>query len=238
MQYASSRLQDNESLVKKAINESGFAIAYASERIQNNEAFLIHALRHNNTIYKFEIEDKPFILKLLKNDIDVTDSFNTELKNDTRFITKCIEETGYGMDYATAKQKRDRAFILKAIAKNFTAIHGVDRSLKNDKEILLKALGNKRVLSCCSIGYDSSHLFRYHSYYFGNKLYNDKAFVMEALKVQPNIFKYIREDLKKEKEILELMDKIKHPLWKKIINPLSILLFGLFGYWFLGREKR
>ena len=236
LKYASKRFQENKKVVTEAINETGFALAYASLELQKDESLLIKALKNQNSIFTFEIEDKVFVLKLLKNDIDVTESFDIELKSDSKFITKCIEETGYGMDYATPEQKKDRAFILRAIKKNFTAIHGVDRSLKNDKEIALEALANKRVLSCCTSHYDSSYLFRYHEYYLGNKLYNDKAFILEALSVQPNIFKYIREDFKHDKEILALMEEIKNPTWQKIINPLTLLLFGLIFYWIIGRK--
>jgi hypothetical protein len=53
----------------------------------------------------------------------------------------------------------------------------------------------------------------------------------------PDVFNCypINKMYKNDKEVLALIEEIKHPLWKKIFTPLNILLFLLFAHW--GRER-
>jgi hypothetical protein len=61
---------------------------------------------------------------------------------------------------------------------------------------------------------------------------------MDALKVNPKIFELLDIKLKKDEEVLAVMDEIKNPLWNKIVNPLSILLVFLFGYWWVDSRRK
>ena len=103
--------------------------------------------------------------------------------------------------------------------------------LKRDKKFLLLAL----VKSGSS--YRSSKLSSPFVTMIDNSLKGNKAFISKVLEIEPKLFRYIDDSLQRDKEILALMKEIKHPLWKKIFNPLTILLFGLFGYWFFGRKR-
>ena len=183
-----------------AIKQNGSIFDSFNKEFKSDREIVTYATRYNSFYFRYASKslkrDKKFILKFLRDGLNITEYMDRRLKYDKAFIDMCIREMGFGLKYGTAEQRKDKKLILETLALSDDIFWDMDSSLREDVDFLL-----------------------------------------EILERYPETYRLMTYKILENEKIKEQIDKIKHPLWKKIFNPLTILLFGLFGYWFLGRKK-
>jgi len=219
-----SLLEDND-FILSVIKKTGKGLAYATKEQQNDKNLVLHAMSLNDSALEY---------------------VSKRLKNDKSFIIQMLKQNGDRLEYVSENLKDDREVVEIAITHGVNAYRYMSKRLKKDRELALIAVkyssfpfimlsdefqSDEEIASITIAGDDPSVFIE------ASKLKKDKVFVLKKLKEGFDIIKYIDKTLIEDKDILEQIEEIKNPLWQKIVNPLSILLFGLFSYWFFGRKK-
>ncbi len=182
--------------------------------------FVHEALKVNSDALEYVSDplrknDKEVALIAVKQDWKSVKLVSDELKNDEEVILTALG--GYNgqwpskiLEHASQRLKSDKNFVLKALDKIeenrdkyhiyqvFNTLDFVSKELLDDKDVILKAIARQ------------NSPFEYAS----DRLKNDRAFVLEALKVDPFILTYVAKPLMDDKEIvLTALGKYGKP-WK------------------------
>ena len=162
----------------------------APEYIQTNREFLLRVVR-----YSFEllgrlppefIHDQAFMLDVVsKGPEEVFDSLPNEMI-------------------------RDADFMLAAGKRRIQSLRSAHRDLRNDPEFIRAAV---QKVDAYAIAYASQELYRNHDFMIDivtkfpravqyTRMYNDRAFVLEAVKINPSVLRYTHKSVKGDREVV------------------------------------
>ena len=218
--FADKSLREDKDFVLEAIKTNPYVVKYIADKFKNDKEIKLLAVAQDGEIFK-HIDDREVAEVAIQHSCNAYRYLSDRLKKDRELAITAVKYDSFPFIMLSDEFQADKEIATITILGNDPSVFIEAKVLKKDKEFILEKLR------------EGINIIEY----IDEALIKDKSFIMEALKANPNIFKNIYPQFQKDKEILELMDELKHPLWKKIFNPLTILLFGLFGYWFLGRKK-
>lgn len=166
------------------------------------------------------LEDKGFILNLVKADPKFFEKASPKLRNDRDIAFEAVQRDPRQFKFASDRLKEDRDFVLMAASKDELILNQVDQRFKADREIAMVVLsrtqysnslekfpeeirGDKEIIMSLMRNRDSGG---YNLKYASEELRGDKEVVLEALKgSEVNThwaFKVASEELKKDPEIV------------------------------------
>lgn len=150
------------------------------------------------------LNDKDFVLPLVKLDGDVVSYISDELRNDFEVMYDAVREDGYALEFAS-DELRDNKHIVEAAVSRFggSLCHASD-NLKNNEDIVLKAIKVNEIAMK----------------YASDNLRDDVDFVKDAVKINPNAILYASDRIKNNPDLLKensksLFNKISQAQSKK-----------------------
>jgi hypothetical protein len=171
LKYASKRLKNNFRIVFAAVMNNGHSLEYSSKRLQNNKEIVIAAIQSSKP-KNIDYEDNNMALKFA----------SSKLRDDEEIIMIAIKNNAYSL-YYTSERILDKKNIILTAVKN--------RYDDNDEGFLLDIIPEKLrsdrgfIFELFSI--TGLHSDMYHNDFICYKLSNDKDFILEAVKINPEI---------------------------------------------------
>jgi len=191
--YASTRLKDNENVVKSCIASAG--LRYEINIIFN---FVSERLKDN----------KEFVLKLAES-YNILEDVSDSLKDDEDVVFSCVASShrlriDNNFNLASERLKNNKEFVLK-LAKFFSILKDVSETLKHDKDV---------VLACFKTYY---HQFKDAS----TRLKNNKDFIMELITKQCGVYQYISMNLQNDIDVIRAALNCERPA-SKILELIGV----------------
>ncbi len=252
LRHLDEAFQKDRELVTLAVMQDSYTLTFVDETLSRDKAFLSMLIEKNDKILG-DIDpevwkDNAFLLKYLKEKGFGLEYASKEQQSDRALVLKAVEYDGFSLEYASEMLKKDKALVLKsldaysdplkfadkrltadrefmktAIAVNEFSIVSIDNKLKKDRELVLQAiLQNQEVLE------------------YLPKFKKDKAFIVDLIERDINVFPYIDASLKNDKEILEALKTFPsaYDALEKGLMLLGIVFSLLFVYFWLAKNKK
>lgn len=201
LEDCSDDICDNEDCVIAALSNNFFQMKSMSDRLKNSKEFIMR-------IDVLDI-DPNFIGKALLDDEDI--------------VKKLINKSGLNIYYVGEKFKNNKEYNLMAVKKSGHALSSLIDKYRDDKEIVLEAIRNKsssivftkeKIRDDEGIFYEAmkdnkkEELLLVH--YASERLKNKKDFVLVMLNNDIKNYQFISNELKKDKEIIDLAIEKKY----------------------------
>jgi tetratricopeptide (TPR) repeat protein len=138
--------------------------------------------KNNQMLYYLAIENDPVLMYFADDSI----------KNDREFVMKILKVNGNVLDYVDESFRSDREVALIALKSCPYAYTWVSEELKNDREFVMLALEHED-----------------YTKYFADivkKFPCDRTIVLKALVMDPYAYEFICPELKKDAEIIEIVN--------------------------------
>ena len=233
LQYASDRLKDDIDIVASSVQKDGYALKFASVRLQMDESIISFAVQQNGYALQFskkinrtsgrlnQYSSKPItLLAVQQNGLSLRYIIN---KSDKEVVMTAITNNVDALAFASPELRNDKEVVLFAVEKNIHALQFASDGMKNDKEIITIAVKKNaadRIGDCPIFNYASA------------ALKNDKAFVMELLRIEGvNILRYLSDALKNDKEVvmksLEFDGRVLEYASDELRNDKEVVMFAV-----------
>ena len=219
----SPELQDDEDIVKEAVNIHGNAIQYASERLRDNIDVATIAVKKNQLSFKFlgpNLKNKKkFILDNLESNISSGEIFkycDESLKKDRSFVIDFIKKNAFGLKYCASEFKLDREIAFLALESNSYSFRYIKKSLRDDVEITQKALEDGYNFDIISNNFKNNeevvffaleHLDDISDFSsfknIGPDLKNNKDFFIKVIQTKPGVFQHASNELKQDMQLVK-----------------------------------
>ena len=179
-------LRDDEEFILEVIKLDGETIQYASSRILENDVIVLEAIKNTTTfmlyhqLFRKYNTDKDLVIELIKNSHsqNFLKYLSLDLRDDKDIVYSAICKSGYELEYASDRLKSDEEIVLKALEKDSSAIIHMSNDLINNKSFILKITQKFRF-------YSSDILKLMES--FSKELLNDKELILHLLNTTSNI---------------------------------------------------
>jgi|GEM_PF-2488056 len=198
-----SSLQDNEAFFRKAVLKNAKALRFASEKIQNDRHFVLSLVMLNQAVMKYcrFSHEYWFITELVMHGyISILKDASDEARNDETLISSLLELNVKAFQYASDDLRKNRYFIICYILNN-------DKQPKNVLESFLKCADD-------SVWYHVKFIKKLVKanlnpfICMSEKVYRDKELIMNIILKKPNLINYLRDDYKKDCDIIALVKRI------------------------------
>lgn len=168
----------------------------------------------------YEMHDNEEIVLMASDKINYAFDFATDrLKNNKEFIKKILVKNGRALQYLSAKYQDDKELVLLAIQDN-DSLQYVSKRLKNDQEV---------IKACFNVHNNHSVLRD-----IGVHLKADIDFMLPFLKIEPKSFIYCSEEIRKNREIVEMVlaknGEVYSAIGRDLKNDKKLLLLALQTY--------
>jgi len=114
LEYASTELKGNRSVVLEAVKQHWFALEHASTELRGDKGIVLEAVKQDGWALQYA---------------------SSELKG---------KQDGWALQHATTELQGDRGFVLKAVKRNWSALQYASLELQGDKDIVMKAARQNR----------------------------------------------------------------------------------------------
>ena len=250
-----------ESIIKKYPRIMNFYTmndAKLSELIKQDNKFVLSMIKKSGyglfLATKEQKADRELVLRAISLNTGAFGYADKSLRRDKKFVLKIAQLTkndknGFWQSGIDTNLIKDRDFVIEMLKINPKIFSNIDEDLKNDKQFILEILKNRDIDNNeIDIDYE---LFKDKSFvaevvrltgrglqYVTTKQQDNRTLVLEAIKHNVKATYFMSDRLQEDKEVLETIEEIKNPLWKKIFTPLNIILVFLFGYWWRESKKK
>jgi len=175
-------------------------------------------------------------------------SATQEQQSDRAFVLKAVAYDGYNLEYVSEKLRNDKEIVLKAIESFSEVLKFSGESLQNDRAFIKEAIKvNEYVLSDAKEKFQkdselaflavkrNSMVLKFLPYYKRNK-----AFILELLNSDIDVFPYIEERLKTDRDIIKATQMVpyKYQGFEEYLRAFVALLLILFLYFFIFEKKK
>jgi hypothetical protein len=175
LKYASSRLQDDSTIVMEAVKQNGWALEHASERLKDDASIVMEAAKKNG---------KTLVLA------------SKRLKDDADIVREAVKQKGWALQYASDRLKDDAYIVREAVKNSGKALRYASERLKDDAGIVLEAIkGGIQEFMHENNDPDACH---YHLEYFrlsSQLLQRNKEFVRLAALLYKDVPNHYLHDL-------------------------------------------
>ena len=213
--------QDDEEIVKVAVKKNGLALKFASSRLQNNYNIVMTAVSKNGLALEFASEDLrgnfEIVYEAVKSNGLALQYASNELKSNKEVVLYAIKSNGLSFRYASRNIIDEKEVILEALNNSNCYLNWEDDIMKfipdkfyNDKDVMMLMLD----INTCSVYYASDKLLHNKPYlkkavknadiicdFIPNDILYNKKDVLPLLKVNGEVYRYLPEELKNDKEL-------------------------------------
>jgi hypothetical protein len=119
LENISTKLKDNEKIVRAAINNNPFAAMFASKKLLDNKDLALIAVNKEGGAFSY---------------------FSERLRSDKDVVLPAVKNNGEALLYVFGELKKDKEIVLAAIKSNKKAVLFTPNELFSDKEVALEAL--------------------------------------------------------------------------------------------------
>lgn len=233
LECASDRLKDDKDVVSAAVLDNGLALEFASDRLKNDTDVVLQAvvmndeaityigdtLKNNREFFKSLAElcgtvllydegeafrdDKEIVLKAIETSPDVTQCISDRLKDDEEVMLLAATR-GPGLEFASDRLKNDEEFIKKLYSESYYDLEPLCYILMNTG---CKLKSNSKFMLSLVEKYGS---FLPVLKFIDKDIVDYKKIAKEALIKDINSMKYLKEELKNDKDfILDILKDIQ-----------------------------
>jgi uncharacterized protein (TIGR02145 family) len=162
-------------------------------------------------VFEQYIDNEELLLYAIKYDAQYFKKSSQKQQQDIDFITEALKNNGMVMQYLQTDIKSNKEFASIAVQNNAEAYQFIDESLKNDFEIAKISVNeNEWALDYLPLHFQINHEIalialrknRYNWYRLDENLINDSIFLLEAVKINGSILKFVEIDLLNHHEII------------------------------------
>jgi hypothetical protein len=128
-------LQNDETIVLKAVKNDGLALQFASQKLQNNENILLEAIKKNGLALEFTDDlfkdNKYFVLIAVQNDGLALQHASKDLQNDENIVLNAVKNDGLALKHASKNLQNNKNIVLNAVKNKIFALEFASKSIKN-----------------------------------------------------------------------------------------------------------
>lgn len=177
---------------KDVLNER-FVISCASKRWWlNDKEFVLKMVKHHWYTFIFIADelknDRDVVLEAVKNGANI---YFWIFDNDKEVVLEAVRKNGKLLEWASPELKNDQEILFEAMKNYLWALEYASPELKNNREVVIDAIKMDRG----NIKYASS------------ELKNDRDIALEALKKSPYAYDFLSKELKADPEIIKASKK-------------------------------
>jgi hypothetical protein len=225
--YVSFRLRNNVDFMLDVLIINGDALQYATSYLKKNELIALTAIKNNKFAFRhasYDIKNnKTFIMMIIKNYPEIFEFLSDNLKKDKEIIAIVIKKyinNKHDNYYTIFKHipyelKNDKNFILELIKLDIRIFYYTSDRIKNDAEIILNIMTindnifNLEIRNKIELNNDTAYPYvKYILNNVSNNLINNKDFIKSIIEKCPEVFEYIPEKFRNDKDfIFELLDE-------------------------------
>lgn len=199
----SEKLRDNKTIILNSLKSDFLKFSDINSLFKKDKEIVLKAVKlwGNNLEYAGSTlrGDKEVVLAAVKSYGKSLEYASDSLKSDKEVVLVAVKSYGKALEFAGVSMKSDKEIVLAAVRSEGEALKYADDLLKSDREIILATLK--------SYGWklENSNLFKYTT---DESLLKDRDFILEAVKLNPHILKYVSEAFKSDREIV--LEAIKY----------------------------
>ncbi len=191
LQYASEKCKKNESIVKKAVESDGLALQFASDECKENENLVKKAVNANGIALKFADsklkKKKAIALAAVNKNPRALEYVSSDCKDYEKIVLKAVEKNGSALGLVSSKCLNNPVIVLKAVNEDGSALQYVENEkVKNDPQVVFAAVNSD-----------------YKALNFVNPDFEDyKVLVMIAVKQDGGALMYATPECKSDPDIV------------------------------------
>lgn len=165
-------------LVLEALKQNGLSLQYADESLKNDKSIVLEAVKSWGGALEYAHED---------------------LRKDRDIVLEAIKNQGMALEYAHEDFRKDRDIVLEAVKQDWVAFKFAADTLKSDPAIYNEAkAGALEAMRTSGLNSVRNHI--------DPSLWSDRAFVLEAIKIDYKAMEYADLTLKVDSSfVLEAM---------------------------------
>ena len=213
VQFISEELRDNYELMLMAIKKNGANLKYLSNRLKNNETIVSTAIELFGQNIKFASRYIKCQAKLVHKAVSRTGwalkFASNSLRNKKWIVKTAVAQSGEAFKYASP-QLRDDWEIASLAMKTFagSVFRYASPRLRGDPQFILNSLEENEI----TYGHHTITKAKYCAFNFiSEELKNDVTFVRKAMLINPKIYTFLNEEVRKDEIITQLYNTQEIP---------------------------
>lgn len=216
MEYIDQSLLNNQDFIQMAILIDPYALSFASDKIRKNRDFMKEAIKQNNHclqyIHQELLCDQAFIKAILPflHDYSVLKHISNDVKQDQDILQLLLVFDAKQIEFASEETKDNEEIVRNAIVKSADIMEFVSDRLKHNRSLVIEAL--RAIPGRHDIDFDyfaddreiMEIKIENSGYYLSKasaRLRNDKELVFKALKNDAEVYQYIGDELKRDRDL-------------------------------------
>ena len=182
---------DDKKLFLKLVKENGYNFQFASPRLRKDRELLETSMGRDSKSFEFTDEslkrNRAYVLSLIQDGHYIYLYINKKFYADREITLLSVKQHGNYLKLASQALRNDKELVLAAIQENGNALEYASDRLKKDEFTVYAALKHKysRAIEHADIS-----------------LKNNRNFILQAVKINPNSLTFASKALKKDKSIV------------------------------------
>jgi serine/threonine protein kinase len=211
-------LQSDKELMKLLISNHPNLIKNYGSFMEDKEFFEKFVMENLNCLKEFPIEiQKEFAHKIYQKEPYFFKLCPEEMQNDKKIVLDLVSQNGLGLEFCSEEMRSDKDVVISAIKNNPKSLDFADEKLYKDRDVIMETVkrNGKMLIDIYPQHFMVDKEIVLTSMSHGNKLRycapdmkNDKDVVLIGIGNDPDEFKLVSEDLKKDPDVrFELLKK-------------------------------
>jgi len=180
---------------------------FLSDDLKSNENFMLKLIKINsqvaNHLHEGLITKHEFISYIDK-DWEIDDDLSIaplDIQDNKDAVIKIVGKYGRELEYASDRLKSDKEVVISAVLSSPASIKYADHKLQGDSDVILEALNklnNGFYEETDGEFYEADVIMKYVPY----SLVSDKEFMLKAIKIYPDSYRYASTNLMNDKDFI------------------------------------
>ena len=197
LRYATEELRGDRKIVMAAVSKHGNALEYATDELRADREIVMKAMsKYERALRHASVElrgDRGIVMKAVSSEGTALEYASEELRGDRGIVMKAVSSQGTALEYATEELRADREIVMKAMSNDPNALEYASEEFRADRDTVMSAVSNN--VTC------SGHFLEYAT----EELRADRDFVMKAVSERYDAFNHASEELRGDREIMEVV---------------------------------
>eukprot|EP00933_Yihiella_yeosuensis_P001159 TRINITY_DN10189_c0_g1_i1.p1 TRINITY_DN10189_c0_g1~~TRINITY_DN10189_c0_g1_i1.p1 ORF type:complete len:774 (-),score=162.54 TRINITY_DN10189_c0_g1_i1:268-2589(-) len=183
LKYVSPALTSDLEVVMAAVRQQGKALRYVAPELCTNANLVLEAVHQNTQAYKHVCgsmkTSRELALKVAGMAGLMLADMLPEFRGDRGIVYEAVKQDGRALAYAAVRLRKDEAIAFCAVQQNGRALQFVAEDLRTSRQICLEAVGS------------SAEAYSW----IDKRLFIDPNFTLSCIKRNPQVARYIAEEL-------------------------------------------
>uniref|UniRef100_A0A6C0H918 DUF4116 domain-containing protein n=1 Tax=viral metagenome TaxID=1070528 RepID=A0A6C0H918_9ZZZZ len=157
LEFATTEIQNDESIVTQCVQNNGLALQFASVILQNSQKLVHVAVIQNGLALQFassSIQKKIILVQNAVKQNGLSLEFAaTELQKDEATVLIAVKQNGLALQFASIALQNNKNIVLIAVKQNGLALQFASNILQNNEDIVCEAISHNG-LSLCFASYE------------------------------------------------------------------------------------